>query len=164
MKNIVLIGMPGAGKSTVGVILAKVMGYDFIDTDLVIQQQTGKLLNEIIEEVGTDGFIQVENRINRTIEADQTVIATGGSVVYGTEAMQHLKDIGTVLYLKLSFETIDKRLSDIENRGVVLRDGQDLQGLYEERTALYEKYADIVIEEEELTIEETIAQIVKIYQ
>lgn len=164
MKNIVLIGMPGAGKSTVGVILAKVMGYDFIDTDLVIQQQTGKLLNEIIEEVGTDGFIQVENRINCTIEADQTVIATGGSVVYGTEAMQHLKDIGTVLYLKLSFETIDKRLSDIENRGVVLRDGQDLQGLYEERTALYEKYADIVIEEEELTIEETIAQIVKIYK
>ena len=162
MKNIVLIGMPGAGKSTVGVILAKVMGYDFIDADLVIQQQEKKLLSEIIAEVGTEGFIEVENRVNSTIEAEHAVIATGGSVVYGTEAMKHLKQIGTVVYLQLPFETIDKRLSDIKNRGVILRDGQTLKGLFDERTLLYEQYADIIIAEDGLDVEETIAKTIDV--
>ena len=104
MKNIVLIGMPGVGKSTAGVVLAKVLGYEFIDADLIIQQQEGKLLREIIAEVGTDGFIEVENRVNSQIEVEKSVIATGGSVVYGKEAMQHLREIGTVVYLKVSYD------------------------------------------------------------
>lgn len=121
MKNIVLIGMPGVGKSTAGVVLAKVLGYEFIDADLIIQQQEGKLLREIIAEVGTDGFIEVENRVNSQIEVEKSVIATGGSVVYGKEAMQHLREIGTVVYLKVSYDILEKRLHDIKGRGVVLK-------------------------------------------
>ena len=112
--NIVLIGMPGVGKSTIGVILAKVLGYQFVDADLLIQQQEGKLLKDIIADVGTEGFIQVENRVNASIQAEKTIIATGGSVVYGKEAMEHLKSIGTVIYLKVSFEILQKRLADIK--------------------------------------------------
>ena len=163
-SNIVLIGMPGVGKSTVGVILAKVLGYQFVDSDLVIQKEEGKLLKEIIAQVGAEGFIEVENRINASLEAEHSVIATGGSVVYGKEAMQHLKEIGTVVYLALPFAEIDKRLSDIKGRGVVLKDGQDLKALYEERILLYEAYADIKIDESGLNIEETIEKIVEMIQ
>lgn len=159
MKNIVLIGMPGVGKSTAGVVLAKVLGYEFIDADLIIQQQEGKLLREIIAEVGTDGFIEVENRVNSQIEVEKSVIATGGSVVYGKEAMQHLREIGTVVYLKVSYNILEKRLHDIKGRGVVLKDGQDLRGLYEERVPLYEKYADITVCEDNLNVEQTIEKI-----
>ena len=158
--NIVLIGMPGVGKSTVGVILAKVLGYQFVDADLVIQQQEGKLLREIIEEVGTEGFIQVENRVNAGLECSKTIIATGGSVIYGQEAMEHLKEIGTVVYLEVSFPTLEKRLSDIKGRGVVLKEGQTLYDLYEERTPLYEKYADVRVSEDGLSVEETVEQLV----
>lgn len=159
MKNIVLIGMPGVGKSTAGVVLAKVLGYEFIDADLIIQQQEGKLLREIIAEVGTEGFIEVENRVNSQIEVEKSVIATGGSVVYGNEAMQHLREIGTVVYLKVSYDILEKRLHDIKGRGVVLKDGQDLRGLYEERVPLYEKYADITVCEDNLNVEQTIEKI-----
>ena len=155
-NNIVLIGMPGVGKSTVGVILAKVLGYEFIDSDLVIQKQTGKLLKDIIEEKGPEGFIAVENEINSKLEADHSIIATGGSIVYGAEAMAHLKEIGTVVYLKQSLEELKHRLGNIKNRGVVLKPGQTLETLYEERVVLYEKYADITIDEEHLDIEDTI--------
>ena len=159
MKNIVLIGMPGVGKNTAGVVLAKVLGYEFIDADLIIQQQEGKLLREIIAEVGTDGFIEVENRVNSQIEVEKSVIATGGSVVYGKEAMQHLREIGTVVYLKVSYDILEKRLHDIKGRGVVLKEGQDLRGLYEERVPLYEKYADITVCEDNLNVEQTIEKI-----
>ncbi len=158
-RNIVLIGMPGVGKSTVGVILAKEMGYQFLDADLVIQEREGKLLREIIAEQGTDGFIQVENRVNASLDVDRTIIATGGSVVYGKEAMEHLREIGTVVYLKVSYGIIEKRLADIRGRGVVLREGQTLQDLYEERVPLYEKYADITVLEENLGVEETVEQL-----
>ncbi len=158
-NNIVLIGMPGVGKSTAGVILAKVMGYQFTDSDLVIQKQEGRLLKDIIAAEGVDGFIAVENRVNASLEAQDSVIATGGSVIYGEEAMAHLKAIGTVVYLKVPYEIIDKRLSDIRGRGVTLRDGQTLKDLYEERAPLYEKYADITVEEAGLSIEETVAEI-----
>ncbi|MCI6242529.1 MAG: shikimate kinase [Agathobacter sp.] len=158
--NIVLIGMPGVGKSTVGVILAKVMGYQFIDADLVIQQQEGRLLHEIIEEEGTEGFIQVENRVNASLSASHAIIATGGSVVYGKEAMEHLREIGTVVYLEVSFPVLEKRLADIKGRGVVLKEGQNLYDLYLERTPLYESYADIRIAETGLDIEQTVEQIV----
>lgn len=155
-NNIVLIGMPGVGKSTVGVILAKVLGYQFLDADLLIQEQEGKLLSEIIEEVGTDGFIQVEGRVNAGIECEKTIIATGGSVVYAPEAMEHLKEIGMVVYLKVSFPTLEHRLSDIKGRGVVLKDGQTLYDLFLERTPLYEKYADVCVAEDGLNVEQTV--------
>ena len=116
MKNLILIGMPGAGKSTVGVVLAKQQGYHFVDSDLVIQEQTGLLLHEIIEQQGDDGFRQVENRINADLAVKHSVIATGGSVIYGREAMQHLKKIGVVIYLKLSCESIAARLGDLRKR------------------------------------------------
>ncbi len=161
MKNIVLIGMPGVGKSTAGVVLAKVLGYEFIDADLVIQQQEGKLLHEIISEVGTDGFIEVENRVNSKLDVEKAIIATGGSVVYGKEAMQHLKEIGTVVYLQVSYDILKKRLHDIKGRGVVLKEGQDLKGLYEERIPLYEKYADITVCEDNLSVEQTIEKIIE---
>ena len=148
MNNITLIGMPGAGKSTIGVVLAKVLGYQFLDSDLLIQKQEKRRLSEIIEEEGYIGFQEVENRVNASIEADKTVIATGGSVVYCEEAMEHLKSIGTVVYLKLSLNALSKRLGNLKGRGVLLREGQTLTDLYEERTPLYEKYADIVIDEE----------------
>ena len=159
-NNIVLIGMPGVGKSTVGVILAKVLGYQFLDADLLIQQQEGKLLKDIIAEVGTDGFIQVENRVNASINCEKTIIATGGSVIYGQEAMEHLKEIGTVVYLEVPFSILEQRLSDIKGRGVVLRDGQTLYDLFMERTPLYEKYADIRVSEEGLGVEETVELLV----
>lgn len=161
MKNIVLIGMPGAGKSTVGVILAKVLGYRFLDSDLLIQEQEKRLLKDIIEEDGLDGFIRIENRINSTITAERTVIATGGSVIYGREAMEHLREIADVVYIKLRYETLEERLDNIRQRGVVLRQGQDLRGLYEERCPLYEQYAHIIIEAEGKGIEELMEVIIE---
>ncbi len=159
MNNIVLIGMPGAGKSTVGVILAKVMGYHFIDSDLLIQEQEKCLLKDIIERNGLDGLIAVEEQVNSNIQADRTVIATGGSVIYGEKAMEHLRKIGTVVYIKLSYRTISRRLGNIRQRGVVFREGQTLQSLYEERCPLYEKYAHIIIEAEDLDMEELMDRI-----
>ena len=159
--NYVLIGMPGAGKSTVGVILAKVIGYRFIDADLLIQEREGKLLSEIINDVGVEGFIEIENEVNASIKERGGVIATGGSVVYGREAMAHLKEIGTVIYLKLSYKTISRRLHNIRGRGVVLRKGQNLKDIYDERCALYEQYADITLEVDGQDVEETISTVLE---
>lgn len=164
MENIILIGMPGAGKSTAGVVLAKVLGYTFIDADLLIQQKERRLLHEIIQQEGTERFLEIENRVNAGIMAKRAVIATGGSVVYGAEAMRHLKSIGTVVYLKLSYEILEKRLHNIRGRGVVLKEGQTLKDLYEERVPLYEAYADLIVEEENRDVEETIALLVQAYQ
>ena len=161
MNNITLIGMPGAGKSTIGVVLAKVLGYQFLDSDLLIQKQEKRRLSEIIEEEGYKGFNDVENRVNASIEAENTVIATGGSVVYCEEAMEHLKSIGTVVYLKLSLNALSKRLGNLKGRGVLLREGQTLTNLYEERTPLYEKYADIVIDEEGKDLEASLEILLK---
>ncbi|MBP1756950.1 MAG: hypothetical protein H6Q59_3348 [Firmicutes bacterium] len=159
MNNIVLIGMPGAGKSTVGVILAKVMGYHFIDSDLLIQEQENCLLVDIIERDGLAGLIAVEEQVNSRICTDHSVIATGGSVIYGEKAMEHLRSIGTVVYIKLSYRTISKRLGNIKQRGVVFREGQTLQSLYEERCPLYEQYAHVIIDAEELDMEELMSKI-----
>ena len=158
-NNIILIGMPTSGKSTVGVILAKILGYRFIDADIVIQEKEGRKLSRIIAEDGVDGFIDIENRINSEINADKTVIATGGSVVYGKEAMEHYKEIGTVVYLKVSFETLKKRLHHAKQRGVVMKDGQTLESLYEERKALYEQYADITVDEGRDSLEKVIEKV-----
>ncbi len=155
MNNIILIGMPGCGKSTVGVVLAKAMGYRFLDSDLVIQEKDGRLLSEIIDEEGLDGFNRIENEINSQINAEKTVIATGGSVIYGKEAMQHLKSIGVVVYIDLPYAEIEKRLGDLHNRGVSIKDGQTLMDLFDERLPLYKKYADIIISEKGHNISET---------
>ena len=155
-ENIVLIGMPGVGKSTVGVILAKLMGYQFIDADLVIQDRENKLLKEIIAEKGIDGFIQVENDVNKSLNNKKAIISTGGSVVYGREAMEHLSEIATVVYLELDLANLKKRLGNLKNRGVVLRDGQTLDDLFNERVPLYEKYADVVVNESNINVEETV--------
>lgn len=148
MNNIILIGMPGVGKSTIGVVLAKVLGYQFLDSDLLIQKQEKRKLHQIISQEGNEGFKKIENQVNASIEAEETVIATGGSVVYCQEAMEHLGSIGTIVYLKLSLQALSKRLGNLKGRGVLLKQGQTLEDLYGERTPLYEKYADIVIDEE----------------
>lgn len=161
-SNIVLIGMPGAGKSTIGVILAKVLGYHFVDADLVIQERENRLLKDIIEEDGLDRFIEIENEVNASLQVEKTVIATGGSVIYGEEAMKHLKEIGIVIYIKLSYETLDSRLGNIKQRGVVLKKGQNLEGLYKERCPLYEKYADHIIDGENMGVEDLLNRICSI--
>lgn len=156
MNNIILIGMPGAGKSTIGVLLAKEIGYKFIDSDLLIQSREKRLLNEIIMEEGRQKFLEIEESVNSELDVDKTVIATGGSVIYSPNAMSHLKQIGTVIYLSLQFEILKNRLKDIKRRGVVLTKGQSLYDLYLERCPLYEKYADITIETQNCSIEQTL--------
>ena len=156
MDNIILIGMPAVGKSTVGVVVAKRLGYKFIDTDILIQEETGKLLREIIAERGIEGFLKVEDDVNSRVDVEKTVISPGGSVVYCENAMKHYKEIGTILYLKASYETISKRLKNAKKRGVVLRDSQTLEDLYNERVKLFEKYADITVAEDGFSLEETI--------
>ncbi|WP_230398702.1 shikimate kinase [Novisyntrophococcus fermenticellae] len=162
MKNIVLIGMPGVGKSTIGVILAKQLGYEFVDSDLVIQRRENRLLSEIIECEGVDGFIEIENQVNASLGVEESVIATGGSVVYGDEAMEHLKKTGTIIYLQISYQSLEKRLGNLKGRGVILREGQTLKHIYEERIPLYEMYADYIVNEENLDIEETLQKILEI--
>lgn len=164
MKNIIFIGMPASGKSTVGVVIAKRLGYDFIDTDLLIQKQEKRLLKEIIADMGNDGFLAIENQVNREVEAEHAVISPGGSVVYCKEAMEHFKEIGKIVYLKVSYETINSRISNAKNRGVVLKEGQTLRDLYDERTKLFEKYADYVVSEDGLRLEETIDKVLELFE
>ena len=158
-SNITLVGMPASGKSTVGVILAKILGMNFIDTDLVIQQRENALLCDIIKDCGVDGFLAVEEESILSINPSNTVIATGGSAVYSQAGMQYLKNIGKVVYLKVDKEDLFKRLHNIKQRGVVLRPGETLDEMYDTRSALYEKYADIVIDETDSTVEETVEMI-----
>jgi len=161
MDNIIFIGMPAVGKSTVGLIVAKRLGYRFIDTDILIQEEEGKLLKDIIREQGIDGFLEIEDRINARVYTKKTVISPGGSVIYCENAMKHYKEIGKVVYLQASFETLSRRIRNAKSRGVVLKDGQTLKELYDERTALFEKYADITICEDGLRLEETIEKTLK---
>ena len=154
--NITLFGMPSSGKSTIGVLLAKRLGYSFVDVDIVIQEKEGRLLKEIIAEEGLDGFLEVENRINAGVNVNRSVIAPGGSVIYGKEAMEHYKQIGQIVYLKLSFEEVERRIGNVVDRGVALRDGMTLRDLYDERVPYYEKYADITVDETGQTPGETV--------
>lgn len=160
MNNIILTGMPGAGKSTIGVLVAKVLGYGFEDADLLIQKKYGRLLCELIAEYGDDGFLEIENQVNRDVDSTHTVIATGGSAVYCREAMEKYMENDTVVYIKLPYEEIERRLGNIKRRGVVLKEGQTLKSLYDERTPLYEKYAHIVVNAEGLGIEDLLDSIV----
>lgn len=160
-KNLIFIGMPAVGKSTVGIVVAKRLGMGFIDTDLLIQDQEKKLLREIIEEVGQDGFLKIENQVNASVEAENSVISPGGSVIYCRKAMEHYKKIGTIVYLKVSYQTIKRRIRNPKKRGVVLREGQTLRDLYYERVPYFEKYADITVCEDGCRIEETIKNVMK---
>ena len=162
MKNIILIGMPAVGKSTVGVVVAKRIGYEFIDTDLLIQKQEKRLLKEIIAEEGNERFLEIENQVNRDLQVESAVISPGGSVVYCEEAMQHFEEIGTVIYLHATYEAIYKRITNAKNRGVVLKEGQTLKDLYDERVKLFEKYADYTVSEEGLDLEETIDMVLEL--
>ena len=144
--SLILIGMPSCGKSTLGVLLARELGYHFIDSDILIQEREGKLLHEIISEKGIDGFMDVEDRINCTITDKKAIIATGGSVIYCERAMEHLSKLGKVVYLKIPFEEMKRRLGDYSHRGVIMRHGNALEDMYAERAVLYEKYADITVD------------------
>ena len=161
MGNIVLIGMPGCGKSTVGVLLAKAMGMHFVDTDVVFQAREGKKLQCIIDEIGIDAFLKREEEAILGFSCDKTVIATGGSVVYGEKAMKYLHEKGVVVYIRLPYAEIERRLSNLATRGVTLRDGQTLYDLYQERIPLYEKEADLVLDASGFEIEQTVAAIAR---
>ena len=155
MQNVILIGMPGSGKTTVGTYLSELIGYGYIDSDSVIVAREGMRLPEIIEKKGTEGFLDIEAKVNSEICASRCVIATGGSVIYRERALEALKKIGKVVYLQLSYEEIDRRLGDLKARGVALKEGYTLRDLYNERVPLYEKYADVVVCLDGLTVEQS---------
>ena len=160
--NIVLIGMPGSGKSTIGVVLAKRLGYDFVDSDLVIQGAYHKTLEQLIEENGDAGFIQIENDIKKSLEYTKTVIATGGSVVYGSEAMEHLKSIGTIVYLKVSEADLNERLGSLKERGVVSNGKTTVKEIFDDRRALYEKYAEITVNLEGKSLKDSVLELAQL--
>ena len=147
MKNVIIIGMPAVGKSTIGAAIARRMGMKFIDTDNLIRESCMATLPEIIEKHGQEKFLLIEDRVLSQVQANKAVISTGGSAIYGENAMKHFKEIGTILYIKISYEDIQKRLGRMKSRGVVIREGQTLKDLYDERCALCEKYADVTVEE-----------------
>ena len=159
-SNIILIGMPGSGKSTCGVLAAKALLKNFFDTDLLLQNLEGKRLQNIIDENGIDYFNKAEEKAILSLDIQGTVIATGGSVVYSERAMSHLKKLGKIIYLHLSYEGMEKRLSNITTRGVVLKKGHTLRDMYNERLGLYERYADEVLNCDGLTVEEAVESIV----
>ena len=156
-ENVILIGLPSSGKSTVGVLLAKHLGYRFLDSDLLIQEREGMLLHKLISARGADGFLDVENAVNASIDVSNTVIATGGSVVYCEEAMEHLRSIGRVVLLSIDFETMKARLGDYTHRGIVSRTFGELADIYAERAPLYEKYAHATVHvSKEATLTDTV--------
>lgn len=161
-NNLIFIGMPASGKSTIGVVTAKRLGYRFIDTDLLIQEREGKLLWEIIAEKGTEGFLKIEDEVNASVWEEHSVIAPGGSVVYCENAMKHYREIGTIVYLHVPYTEIEARIQNARSRGVVLKDGQTLRDLYDERCRLFEQYADIRINEDGLTMGETVEKVLSI--
>ncbi len=145
MKNVILIGMPGCGKSTAGVILAKSLGFDFTDTDLIISKKCGKKLQAVLDEDGIDYFLQMENKVGCELECRNTVVATGGSMVLSTDAMEHLKEIGTVVYIDVPLDVLKKRITNMKTRGIVFEKGESLDDVFKKRTPLYKKYADITV-------------------
>jgi Shikimate kinase len=162
--NIVLIGMPGAGKSTVGVLLAKALGMAFIDTDIMIQEKQGCLLQELINGQGVAKFLSIEEQTILQLQTENCVIATGGSVIYSSAAIKHLKESGLLLYLNLRYDEIEQRINNMSSRGIVIEKGRTLLDLYQERVVLYEKQADIIVDCSDLSIEGVVAEILIINQ
>lgn len=161
MKNIILVGMPGSGKSTLGILLAKEIHYGYIDIDSVMVASTGKLLPTLIEQLGNDGFLEMESRINGSIQVQQCVISTGGSAIYRGDAIEKMKENGIVVYLKIPYDEVVRRLGDLKKRGVVLKDGFSLKDLYEERAPLYEQHADYIVELSGGSVEENTEKILR---
>ena len=161
MNNIVLIGMPGAGKSTVGVLLAKTLGYAFLDTDLVIQEREGRLLQDLVDELGVEAFLDREAAAICSVDCDRTVIATGGSVVCRDGAMEHLRELGRIVYLQLPLEELERRLHNISTRGIAMAPGETLAHIYDYRSPLYQKYADLTVAVGRQTLEETVEQVLR---
>lgn len=162
--NIILIGMPGSGKTTIGTELSEKIGYGYVDSDSVIVAREGKRLSEIIAEIGREAFLDIEAKVNSELCADRCVIATGGSVIYRDYAMKKLKEMGKVVYLQLSYETIERRLGDLKARGVALKEGFTLKDLYEERVPLYEKYADITVKLDGKTVMQSVDAVAEAIQ
>lgn len=160
-NNVILIGMPGAGKSTVGVLLAKRLGVAFLDTDILIQTREGCHLQEIIATRGLDGFRQTEERYLLTVSPACGVVATGGSVVYSDMAMAHLKSLGPVVYLKIGLALLKNRLGNLDERGVLRLPGQTIDMLYHERSPLYRHYADITVSTAGVTPDQVVWSIIK---
>ena len=157
--NITMIGMPACGKSTIGVMLAKRFGMSFVDIDILIQEKTGKLLKEIIASEGNEGFLKIEGDIAAGLDIKNAIIAHGGSICYEDWAMKHLREIGKVVYLKVSYEEMEKRIGNVVDRGVAIPEGYTLKDLYNERTLLYEKYADFTLDEEGKTASEIVNEL-----
>ncbi len=160
MRNVILIGMPGCGKSTVGVLAAKALTMDFVDTDLLLQRKAGRPLQRMVDELGAEGFAHVEEACVCGLEARGAVIATGGSVAMEDAAMEHLKEDGLVIFLRLPLETLSRRLKNMKTRGIAMEKGQTLRDLYERRQPAYLKWADAVVDAEGLGVEETVARVV----
>ena len=161
MKNVVLIGMPGCGKSTCGVLAAKALCKRFVDTDLVIQERERMPLQGIINEKGNGYFAVAEERAVCALKAENAVIATGGSVVYSERAMAHLKEGAAIIYLRISFDTMTRRISNMTSRGILLREGESIDAMYKERSFLYEKYADCILDCDDMDVESPVDSIVK---
>lgn len=162
MDNIILVGMPGAGKSTLGVLLAKATGKLFVDTDIIIQQKTKRLLQDIIDNDGTDAFLKLEEEILMSVNEENTVIATGGSAVYSEKAMEHFRKSGKIIYLHVDFDEIEKRVTNITTRGIVLKNGKSLADAFAERKPLYDKHADIVVDCTGASVEESVRKLAQI--
>ncbi len=163
MANIILIGMPGCGKSTVGVILAKTLGIGFVDTDLIIQQRENRLLQNIIDTDGIDYFLDCEAQAVKTVNCDNFVIATGGSVVYREDAIEHLKKNGKIVYLDVPLDEIKRRLNNISTRGIAAQKNDSIDDIYNERVVLYNKFADIIIKTNGESVEKTVEKICKFF-
>lgn len=159
MKNIILVGMPGCGKSTLGILLAKKVNYGYIDSDSVIVAQEGKLLPQLIEELGNEGFLDLEAKVNRSLNVRRCVIATGGSAIYRGDVIERMKDNGIVVYLKIPYDEVERRLGDLKTRGVVLKEGYTLKDLYQERDPLYEMHADYIVGLTDGSVEESAEKI-----
>ena len=161
MKNITLIGMPSSGKSTLGVLLAKTLGFGFVDTDLVIQQREGDLLQNILDKVGTEAFLDLEADAICSVDCDKTVIAPGGSVICRERGIEHLRALGPVVYLRIPCDVLERRIHNMGSRGIAFRPGETLKDIYDYRTPLYEKYADIVVDGDKGSLEETLAAVLQ---
>ena len=161
MKNITLIGMPGSGKSTLGVLLAKTLGFGFVDTDLVIQQREGDLLQNILDKVGTEAFLDLEADAICSVDCEKTVIAPGGSVICRERGIEHLRSLGPVVYLRIPCDVLEQRIHNMGSRGIAFRPGETLKDIYDYRTPLYKKYADIVVDGDKGSLEETLAAVLQ---